>query len=54
MKKKVIFLAGHKGMTGSAVYRLLKKNKKKYKTIVRTRKQLDLVNQKKVYSFFKK
>lgn len=53
MKKKIIFLAGHKGLTGSAVLRLLK-TKKKYDVITKTRKQLDLENQKKVNSFFKK
>ncbi len=53
MKKKIIFLAGHKGLTGFAVLRLLK-TKKKYDVITKTRKQLDLENQKKVNSFFKK
>ena len=40
-------------MTGFAVLRLLK-TKKKYDVITKTRKQLDLENQKKVNSFFKK
>ena len=48
-----IFLAGHKGLVGSAILRKLrKKNYKKIITI--SRKNLDLLNQKAVYSFLKK
>ena len=48
-----IFLAGHNGLVGSAILRKLKK--KKYKKIITiSRKNLDLLNQKAVYSFFKK
>ena len=48
-----IFLAGHKGLVGSAILRKLrKKNYKKIITI--TRKNLDLLNQKAVNNFLKK
>ena len=48
-----IFLAGHKGMIGSAIYRKLKNLKyKKIYTI--EKKKLDLRNQEKVYRYLKK
>ena len=48
-----IFLAGHKGLVGSAILRKLKK--KNYKNIITAdRKKLDLLNQKSVYKFLKK
>ena len=48
-----IFVAGHKGLVGSAVVRELKK--KGYKNIItRDKKKLDLTNQTKVYSYLKK
>ena len=48
-----IYVAGHKGLVGSAIIRKLKK--KGYKNIIfRSKKQLDLKNQKKVYSFLKR
>ena len=48
-----VFLAGHNGMVGKALYRVLKsKGHKKIITI--SRKKLDLTNQKKVNNFFKK
>lgn len=47
-----IYVAGHKGLVGSAIIRRLKK--KGYKNIIyRTKKQLDLKNQKKVLNFLK-
>ena len=50
-----IFVAGHKGMVGSALVRLLKKqNKKKIEIITRERAELDLINQNEVQNFFKK
>lgn len=54
MKKKTrIFLAGHKGMVGSAILRLLKK--KGYSNIIlRNKKQLNLLDQKKTNIFLKK
>ena len=48
-----IFLAGHKGLVGSAILKKFKESG--YKNIViKTHKQLDLKNQKKVQNFFKK
>jgi GDP-L-fucose synthase len=48
-----IYLAGHKGLVGSAILRKLKK--KGYKNIIcQDREKLDLTNQKKVYKFLKK
>ena len=48
-----IYLAGHKGLVGSAILRKLRI--KGYKNIILVdRKKLDLLNQKKVYSFLKK
>lgn len=52
-KKSKIFLAGHKGLVGSAILKKLKKLG--YQNItVQTHKQLDLKNQKKVLKFFRK
>jgi len=52
-KNSKIFIAGHKGLVGSAVYRNLKK--KGYKNlIIAERKELDLKNYNKVDFFFKK
>ena len=48
-----IFLAGHKGLVGSAILRKLKKKKYK-KVITADKKKLDLLNQKKVLNFLKK
>jgi GDP-L-fucose synthase len=48
-----IFLAGHKGLVGSAILKLLKT--KNYKNIVTINKdKLDLFDQKKVFNFLKK
>ena len=48
-----IFVAGHKGLVGSAILRKLKQ--KGYKNIVTvSRSKLDLTNQSKVYNFIKK
>jgi GDP-L-fucose synthase len=50
-KNSKIFLAGHKGMIGSAIY---KKLKKKYKHIITIdKKKLDLRDQAKVFNFLK-
>lgn len=52
MKDKKIFVAGHRGMVGSAVVDNLKS--KGYTNIItRTRQDLDLLNQKSVDTFFK-
>ncbi len=52
-KKSKIFLAGHKGHLGSAIYKNL--IKRGYKNIIiKNKKQLDLLNQLKVFKFLKK
>jgi GDP-L-fucose synthase len=53
MKKETkIYIAGHRGMVGSAVWRALEK--KGYTNLIgRTSKELDLKNQKSVFNFFK-
>lgn len=51
--KNRVFVAGHKGMVGSALLRVLRKNKKN-ELITADRKYLDLTNQSKVNNFFKK
>ena len=51
-KKNInIFVAGHKGMVGSALIRLLEK--KNVNIITKNRKELDLLNQQIVQNFFK-
>ena len=52
-KNDKIFLAGHRGLVGSAVLRKLKKLKYS-KIITVEKKHLDLLNQKKVFNFLKK
>ncbi len=53
MSNKKIFVAGHKGLVGSAICKILKKNK--YTNILTIdRKKLDLTDQKKVFGFLKK
>ena len=52
-KKSKIFIAGHNGMIGSAILRRLK-NLKFEKIFFQSRKQLDLINQNKVYGYIKK
>jgi len=48
-----IFLAGHNGLVGSAIFRNLKK-KNKFSILTIERKNLDLLDQKKVFYFLKK
>lgn len=49
-KKSKIYIAGHRGMVGSSLVRLFKK--KNFQNIItKTRKQLDLTDQKKTYKF---
>ena len=51
--KSKIYLAGHKGLVGSAILRKLRSSG--YKNIIfKSRKQLDLKDQKKVLQFLKK
>jgi len=52
-KNSIIYLSGHKGLIGSAIYKILKKNNYK-NIIVKDKKTLDLTNQVKVNLFFKK
>ena len=53
LKDKRIFLAGHKGMVGSAIHRkLVEHGFKNEQIIVRNRTQLDLVDQQAVNDFF--
>lgn len=52
-KDSKIYIAGHKGLVGSAITRLLEKQG--YKNLVlKTRRELDLLNQQAVAEFFKK
>ena len=52
-KDSKIFVSGHRGLVGSAIVRKLKE--KGYRNIIcKTRKELNLINQKKVYEFLKK
>ena len=52
-KKSKVFLAGHKGHLGSAIYKNL--IKRGYKNIViKDKRQLDLLNQSQVFKFLKK
>ena len=51
-KNTKIYIAGHRGMVGSAIWRLLEQ--KGYNNLIgRSSKELDLKNQKKVQDFFK-
>ena len=52
-KNSKIFVSGHTGLVGSAIVRKLKENGY-HNIICRTRKELNLINQKKVYEFLKK
>ena len=51
MSKPKIFVAGHKGMVGSSLVRLLKN--KEVEIITKNRAELDLLNQRDVQNFFK-
>ena len=52
-RKSIIYVAGHKGLVGSAILRTLKK--RGYTKILTVNKsKLDLTNQSKVYAFLKK
>ena len=47
-----VFIAGHNGMIGSAIYKKLKE--KKFKILIADRKKLDLTKQDSVYKFLKR
>ena len=51
MSKQKIFIAGHKGMVGSALIRLLKDQE--VEILTKDRTELDLLNQDNVQNFFK-
>ena len=52
-KNSRIYVAGHKGLVGSSVIKVLKK--KGFKNIFfKTRQELDLRNQEKVFNYIKK
>ena len=51
MSKKKVFVAGHKGMVGSAILRQLK-TRDDVELVVRSRSELDLLNQSAVADFF--
>jgi len=53
MKSKKVFISGHNGMVGSAIYRELKKQGFS-NIVVRDRKDLDLMDKTAVFDFFKK
>ena len=48
-----LFIAGHKGMVGSALVRRLQ-GQKGVELVLRDRNQLDLLNQNQVFDFFQK
>lgn len=52
-KDSKIYVAGHKGLVGSAITRFLKKENYK-NLILKTHQELDLTNQQQTYNFFKK
>ena len=49
---KKIFIAGHKGMVGSAIYRKLQN--KPNRIVIADKRKLNLLDQKSVLSFFKR
>ena len=51
-KEDTIFIAGHNGMVGSAIKRILKRNN--YRNVIKAnRQELDLTNFESVYHWFK-
>ena len=53
MPSKKVYIAGHKGMVGSALVRLLQKQKN-IKIICKDKSELNLLNQNQVENFFQK
>ena len=52
-KSSKIFVAGHKGLVGSAIVRKLRENGY-FRILTKEKKKLDLTNQSKVYNYLKK
>jgi len=52
-KSSKIFVAGHKGLVGSAIVRKLRENGY-FRVLTKEKKKLDLTNQSKVYNYLKK
>lgn len=50
---KSIYIAGHKGMVGSSILKKISNEYPEYNIILRTKKELNLLNQSKVSKFFK-
>ena len=53
MANETIFLTGHRGMVGSALYERLKSNPN-YNILAQTSSELNLTDQQKTYEFFEK
>ena len=51
MRKSRVFVAGHKGMVGSALCRLLSSDQS-VELVLRSRSELDLVDRREVKKFF--
>lgn len=51
MSNLKVYVAGHEGMVGSAIVRMLKKNKN-IRLITKNKRELNLINQEKVQNFF--
>ena len=49
-KNDLIYVAGHKGLLGSAITKV---NKKKFRNILTIEKKLNLINQKETFQFLK-
>ena len=50
-KDEIIYVSGHSGMVGSAITKMLKNNGYK-NLIMKSREEVDLINQESVNSFF--
>lgn len=48
-----VYIAGHKGLVGSALFRRLTNDEVNFKIILRDKEELDLLNREAVFNFFK-
>ena len=48
-----VYIAGHKGLVGSALFRRLTSDEVNFKIILRDKEELDLLNREAVFNFFK-